>query len=50
MNGTGENPSGVITRSPIVGGLRGTTMPHTLLRRIASTMMARPAEESATPT
>ena len=50
MNGTGEKPSGVISVPSIVGGLRGCTKPHTLLRRIANTTRPRPAAESATPT
>ena len=50
MKGTGENPSGVISVPLIVGGVRGWTKPHTLLRRIANTMMPRPSAESATPT
>ena len=50
MNGTGEKPSGVISVPSIVGGVRGWTKPHTLLRRIANTIRPRPAEESATPT
>ena len=50
MNGTGEKPSGVISVPLIVGGVRGWTKPHTLLRRIANTTRPRPADESATPT
>ena len=50
MNGTAEKPSGVISVPPIVGGVRGWTKPHTLLRRIANTTMPSPHDDSATPT
>ena len=46
MNGTGEKPSGVISVPLIVGGLRGCTNPHTLLRRIANTIRPRPPEKA----
>ena len=45
-----RSPSGVISVPLIVGGVRGLTNPHTLLRRIANTIRPRPLAESATPT
>ena len=50
MNGTTEKPSGVISVPPMVSGVRDFTKPQTLARRIASTMMPSPAEDSTTPT
>ena len=49
-NGTGEKLSGVISVPLMVGGVRGLTNPHTLLRRIANTIRPSPLDDSATPT
>ena len=49
-NGTGENPNGVISWPPIVGGSFGWIQPHELLMRIPNTKRPRPSAESAAPT
>ena len=41
-NGTTENPSGVISVSPMINAPRGSMSPHSLLLRIPKTMS--PAE------